>query len=114
LPGITDDPAQLREVAAAAIDAGATHVSPILLHLRPGVREEFMPWLAEHYPDLVERYERMYRTAYGPAQDRSDLASRVGSIVRSLGGLRPAAEPPRRWRRGRGDEPSKPEQLTLV
>jgi DNA repair photolyase len=41
LPGITDDPRQLREVVAAAIDAGATHVSPILLHLRPGVREEF-------------------------------------------------------------------------
>ena len=27
LPGITDDPRQLREVVAAAIDAGATHVS---------------------------------------------------------------------------------------
>src|SRR5207248_1485725 len=30
LPGITDDPAQLREVVRAAIDAGATHVSPIM------------------------------------------------------------------------------------
>jgi DNA repair photolyase len=53
LPGITDDPRRLRDVVAAAIDAGATHVSPILLHLRPGVREEFLPWLAETYPDLA-------------------------------------------------------------
>ena len=35
LPGITDHPRMLREVVAAALDAGATQ---ILLHLRPGVR----------------------------------------------------------------------------
>src|SRR5436309_4406616 len=46
LPGITDDKGKLREVVRAAIDAGATHVSPILLHLRPVVREEFMGWLS--------------------------------------------------------------------
>src|SRR4029450_1434614 len=50
LPGITDDPRRLREVVAAAIDAGATHVSPILLHLRPGVREGFLQWLAGRAP----------------------------------------------------------------
>jgi DNA repair photolyase len=73
LPGITDDPRMLRDVVKAAIDAGATHVSPILLHLRPGVREEFMPWLAEHYPDLVEGYEATYRRPYAPAADRKAL-----------------------------------------
>ena len=66
LPGISDRPDQLREVVGAAIDAGATHVSPILLHLRPGVREEFLPWLEEEHPDLVERYLQMYRQPYGP------------------------------------------------
>ena len=50
LPGISDRPDQLREVVGAAIDAGATHVSPILLHLRPGVREEFLPWLEAEHP----------------------------------------------------------------
>ena len=39
LPGITDDVAKLRDVVKAAVDAGATHVSPILLHLRPTVKE---------------------------------------------------------------------------
>ena len=115
LPGITDDPKQLREVVAAAIDAGATHVSPILLHLRAGVREEFMPWLAEHYPDLVERYEAMYRRPYAPAADRDALGRRVSGLIRTLGGVRRAPEPPRRFSRRGDDGPrSTGEQLTLV
>ncbi|HEX6331997.1 MAG TPA: radical SAM protein [Actinomycetota bacterium] len=115
LPGISDDPRQLREVVRAAIDAGATHVSPILLHLRPGVREEFLPWLAERYPDLVGRYEERYRTPYGSPAERDRLGATVGSMVRSMGGLRPAVEPPTgRWgRAGRGDQ-APPEQLSLV
>ena len=116
LPGITDHPSQLREVARAAIDAGATHVSPILLHLRPGVREEFMPWLAEHYPDLVERYEAMYARPYAPSADRKALGVRVGGIVRALGGTRPAATAPGRWSRDDGCKGREGggEQLTLV
>jgi DNA repair photolyase len=115
LPGITDDPRRLREVVRAAIDAGATHVSPILLHLRPGVREEFMPWLAEHYPDLVGRYEAMYTKPYAPPADRDRLSATVNGLVRSLGGTRGRPEAPARWRRG--EEPSGPgagEQLRLV
>src|SRR6266571_3316642 len=101
LPGITDDPRKLRDVVKAAIDAGATHVSPILLHLRPGVREEFMPWLAEHYPDLVAPYESMYRRPYAPSADRRSLGLTVDGIVRALGGMRPRQTAPR-FRRGAG------------
>jgi DNA repair photolyase len=90
LPGISDSPRQLRQVVEACIVAGATHVSPILLHLRPGVREEFMPWLEGAYPDLVPRYEVMYTRAYGPNADRKALGARVAGIVRALGGLRPS------------------------
>jgi DNA repair photolyase len=114
LPGITDHPRQLRELVRAAIDAGATHVSPILLHLRPGVREAFMPWLAEHYPDLVDRYDRMYAKPYGPAADRARLGSTVGGLVRSVGGVRPAPTAPRRWRRPEPSGGGEAEQLTLV
>jgi DNA repair photolyase len=114
LPGISDHPRQLRDVVRAAIDAGATHVSPILLHLRPGVREEFMPWLAEQYPDLVPRYEQMYRKPYGPPSDRDALGRRVGDLIRDLGGVR-TAEPRAGHRHGRR-KPEAPaaEQLTLV
>ena len=79
LPGITDHPRMLREVVAAALDAGATHVSPILLHLRPGVREVFMEWLQDAYPDLVERYGELYTRPYGAPSARRELGRRVGS-----------------------------------
>jgi DNA repair photolyase len=117
LPGITDRPDQLREVVEAAIDAGATHVSPIMLHLRPVVKEEFMPWLAENYPDLVPRYERLYRTAYGPAADRNDLGARVSGLVHEAGGLRPhpgMARPSHRRPSPPGKPTAKPEQLSLL
>ncbi|MEX2274474.1 MAG: radical SAM protein [Actinomycetota bacterium] len=102
LPGISDHPRQLREVVRAAIDAGATHASPILLHLRPGVREEFLPWLAEEYPELVTRYEQMYARAYATAGDRKALGRTVAGIARALGGFGPGDRGVRRFGRDNG------------
>src|SRR5207253_5420347 len=53
LPGLSDGPEQLEAVVKACVDAGAVSISPILLHLRPGVKEEFMPWLERTRPELV-------------------------------------------------------------
>src|SRR5688572_9344289 len=97
LPGISDRPDQLREVVGAAIDSGATHVSPILLHLRPGVREEFLPWLEQAHPDLVPRYLEIYRQPYGPKAMRASLGRRVSSMVAAAGGMRREVEPTRRF-----------------
>jgi DNA repair photolyase len=117
LPGITDDPRKIRDVVRAAIDAGATHVSPILLHLRPTVREEYMGWLAENYPDLVPHYEAMYaHSPYGPKEERNSLSRRVHTIIRSAGGIRPRAHIAARFSREHA-EPKKagqPKQLRLI
>src|SRR5437667_7531460 len=89
LPGINDGRDQLREVVRAAIGAGATHFSPILLHLRPVVKEEYMRWLADEFPDLVTRYDRLYvRSAYAPNADRKALSATVSDLVHEAGGLR--------------------------
>jgi DNA repair photolyase len=116
LPGISDRPEQLREVVEAAIDAGATHVSPILLHLRPGVREEFLPWLEETHPDLVPRYVEMYRQPYGPKAMREGLGLQVSSMIAAAGGIRRAVEPARRFFRRDRDRPPEQtaEQLRLL
>src|SRR5687767_3657541 len=45
LPGLSDRPEQLAEVVQACVEAGAVAITPIALHLRPGVREHFMVWL---------------------------------------------------------------------
>jgi DNA repair photolyase len=94
LPGISDSPAQLREVVRAAADAGASHVSPIALHLRPGVKEEFMPWLEREYPELVDGYRRMYRGSNAPKATRQAIAGRVGAARRRYPPPEPAPEPP--------------------
>jgi DNA repair photolyase len=117
LPGISDRPDQLREVVGAAIDAGATHVSPIMLHLRPGVREEFLPWLEQEHPDLVERYLQMYRQPYGPKSMRESLGRRVSSMVSAAGGIRRGVDPARRFfRRDRSprEKEQASEQLRLL
>jgi DNA repair photolyase len=77
LPGISDSPEQLRAVVRAAADAGASHLTPLTLHLRPGVKEEFMPWLEETYPELVPGYRRLYRGSNAPKPVREEIADRV-------------------------------------
>ncbi len=82
LPRISDSPAQLRAVVRAAADAGASHVSPITLHLRPGVKEEFMPWLEREYPELVAGYRRMYGGSNAPKSVRETIGERVQAAKR--------------------------------
>jgi DNA repair photolyase len=95
LPGISDSPEQLTEVVEACAEAGAVSVSPILLHLRPGVREVFMPWLEDYRPDLVERYRTLYPSSYASPGARARLASQIDEIVDRVGGR---AVPPSRTR----------------
>ncbi|HZA40207.1 MAG TPA: radical SAM protein [Actinomycetota bacterium] len=101
LPGISDSEEQLRAVIEAALDAGATHVSPILLHLRPGVKEVYMQWLEENYPDLVPRYKAMYKAAYASPSDRKSFSARFGEIRDSFGPRPRRNPPPRRGTRFR-------------
>ncbi len=82
LPGLTDDQASLDAAIGAIAAAGATGITVIPLHLRPGAREWFMAWLATARPELVPRYERMYaRRAYVSAEYRSWLSARVAPLL---------------------------------
>src|SRR5215210_8113073 len=45
LPGLTDDEEHLDEVIAACAAAGVQWATPIVLHVRPSIREHFMPWM---------------------------------------------------------------------
>ena len=64
-----------------AAEAGAVHVMPIVLHLRPGAREWFLRWLGEAHPELMPRYAELYgRGAYA----RKDYRARITGQVREL------------------------------
>ena len=87
LPGLSDDPEQLAEVVRAAFAAGAESVTPIVLHLRPGVREQFMPWLEGVRPDLVDRYQRLYHRRAGYAHEHhARIAAHVQELADRYGG----------------------------
>jgi DNA repair photolyase len=96
LPGISDGRDQLAEVITAASDAGATHISPILLHLRPIVRDVYMDWLKVTYPDLVVSYEEMYPRSYASKEHRSALSKKVHDILSTLPPRRRPIPPDRR------------------
>jgi DNA repair photolyase len=88
LPGLSDRDDQLSAVVRAVIDAGAVSISSIGLHLRPGVRELFMPWLARTRPDLVARYEELYgaRNGYLARSEAEQLGERVRALIARHGG----------------------------
>ena len=72
LPGISDSPRQVAEVMRACRDSGADFAAPIRLHLRPGVKEHYLEWLEEEFPDLVGTYRELYRNrSYLPRRNRS-------------------------------------------
>ncbi len=122
IPYLSDSPAQLEAVVRQAAEAGATHISPIVLHLRTGAREWFLRWLREAHPELGPRYAELYgRGAYA----RKDYQARIVGQVRELAGRffagRAAAVSPRTARGGpraagaeRPPAPATHEQLTLL
>jgi DNA repair photolyase len=103
LPGLTDDEESLDAALAAIAAAGATGVTVLALHLRPGAREWFLGWLAREHPQLLARYRQLYRGgAYVPAEYRAWLSARVAPLLtrhgldrRSGGGARGADAPVR-------------------
>jgi len=86
LPGLSDGSDQLEEVVKACVEAGAVSVTPLLLHLRDGVREHYLGWLAGARPDLMERYAGLYPKAYAPSKTQNELAETVRGLVAKYGG----------------------------
>ncbi len=110
MPGVNDAPEQIEPILELAAANGAVNVGGVALHLRGEVRGIFFDWLRAQRPDLVPRYEELYRHgAYAPPEERR----RLGRLVR------PARRDPRRpdgdprWRRGEGPrERGQPDRLS--
>jgi DNA repair photolyase len=82
MPGINDAPHQVEPLLEMADAAGARSIGGVALHLRGEVRQIFMDWLRTQRPDLVGRYEQLYRRgAYVPREERE----RLGRLVRRRG-----------------------------
>ena len=132
VPFLSDSPAQLDEAVRQIAAAGATHVMPIVLHLRPGTRDWFFGWLRAQHPELVDRYLELYgRGAYAPKAYQARIAGQVRELADKHGIGRPRPgfghgtlrrrEPPVAMVSPRPPQapapagfPAAPEQLTLL
>ena len=82
LPGLSDGDDQVTEVVEACRDAGAVGVSVVALHLRPGVREHYLSWLAAARPDLSDLYARRFnRGAYQARREQERLSGLVSRVM---------------------------------
>jgi DNA repair photolyase len=116
LPFLSDDDEHLEETVKAIAAAGATHVAPIVLHLRRGgSREWWLRWLGDNRPDLVPRYRELYGDrAYAPKEYQQAISGKVHDLARKhrVGGAVTGAAA-RRIRRAEPQPPPAPEQLSL-
>ncbi len=95
MPGINDDPDQVRPIVERARKAGATFLGGVALHLRGEVKDVFYGWLETKRPDLLPKYEHLYSSraymkpahrklatrgvkGWGRSRMRSSLADRSG------------------------------------
>ena len=122
VPYLSDSPAQLAATVRQAAAAGAVHVTPIVLHLRPGAREWFLGWLREAHPDLVPRYAELYGPgSYARKDYQARIAAQVHDLADRFGVGRGADRPDGGVRRVRGSATAPPrppvarhEQLPLL
>ncbi|MCX5250136.1 MULTISPECIES: Rv2578c family radical SAM protein [unclassified Streptomyces] len=117
IPFLSDQPAQLCATVRAIAAAGATSVTPLVLHLRPGAREWFMAWLTHHHPHLVRRYERLYADGtYAPKWYQRRITRQVHDLAQEYGIGPRRAGMPRRLGPPQPPEPPMPKstQLSLI
>ena len=113
LPGLSDDDESIDATVSAIASAGASSVTPMALHLRPGAREWYAQWLAREYPHLVPRYRQLYRAgAYAPQAYQRELTARVRIAARRHGLL--GGERGDNRRLPELPPPAPAEQLTLL
>lgn len=105
LPGLTDSAASIEAVAAAAREHRAAYFSAAPLRLAPHVKEFYLGFIGDEYPELLARYERAYPGTYAPPAYREKLDERVQRIRAAYGFAgnaerRRAPQPPLIPRRG--------------
>jgi DNA repair photolyase len=102
MPGINDDPDQVRPIIEKARKAGATFLGGVALHLRGEVKDVFFAWLEAKRPDLLPQYEQLYAgRAYMKPEQRKAATRAVrgwgkGRVTNSSKSQKSDAQTPRR------------------
>jgi len=99
LPLINDQEPSIDAVAQAAARSGATALGSSVVFLKPCAREVFFPFLEQHFPALVRRYEERFGSrAYLRGSYPDTIGERVARIRKRYGLDRRDAQPePELW-----------------
>jgi DNA repair photolyase len=68
VPGFTTQTSKLDATIKAIADHGAAFMGANVLYLKGGTRDHFMGFLARAYPEMVERYGRLYAGTHAPRE----------------------------------------------
>ena len=86
LPGITDSPVDLEAVVRAAAVAGARHIFAGPLFLKPCSAAVFLPFLEQHFPQLVENYRaRYHESSFLPSSYGKRIAQLIATFRQKYG-----------------------------
>jgi DNA repair photolyase len=86
LPGVTDSAFEIEALMAAAKEAGASFVHPSVLRIYPSVRDEFLPVIERHFPNLMARYRAAYQQGRNaPANYQAAIQRRFEKLARRYG-----------------------------
>ena len=86
LPGITDAPADLEALVAAAAKAGAKYIFANPLFLKPCSASIFLPFLEKEFPHLVQMYRERYEAkAFLPPACGKRISELMARLRRKYG-----------------------------
>ena len=91
IPMLSDSEERMEAVISSAVEHKAQFLAPIVLHLWPGSREWFMPFLREAHPHLLPEYWRFYRGSYAPRRYTEEVAAMMDVLRRRWRQQRPSA-----------------------
>jgi DNA repair photolyase len=94
MPGINDEPDQVQPILDRAKEADASFLTGVALHLRGEVKDVFLGWLETKRPDLLPKYEQLYRgRAYLQPAQRKHATRALKGWGRSRGARSRQAAP---------------------
>jgi DNA repair photolyase len=80
VPGFTTQPSRLEATIKAIAAHGALFMGANVMYLKEGTRDHFMGFLASEFPEMVEKYGRLYAGAYASA----DYVKAVRGVIDTL------------------------------
>jgi len=86
VPGFSTQPAKIERTIKAIADSGARSVGAMVMHLEGGTRDHFMTMLQREFPQMVEKYQRLYASKYVP-KDYDKKVQEVVSLMRARYGI---------------------------